>query len=351
VFEQLGLWDGIRHEAQPIRRIHIGERGRFGAARIDAAEEGVEALGYTVENRVLGAALWRQLDARPRFTCLAPAEVDAIDVMPDSVRFRVRCADGSRQLGARLLVAADGARSPLRNKLDLAASVDDYGQSAIIVNCTTTETHRSRAYERFTGDGPLAVLPLTRNRVAVVWVQPTPVAEAAMQLEPAAFRDALQQAFGYRLGLFETIGRRDMHPLYRVRSDRVVSERSVLIGNAAVALHPVAGQGFNLALRDVAALAELMADVVAGSGSSADVGGAEMLDAYQRWRSTDQRKLATFTHALVRGFGNDLPGARDARSLGLLAFDLIPGAKSQLARHTMGLAGRVPKLARQLGLG
>lgn len=350
VLDRLGLWQHIRPEAQPIRFIHIGERGRFGAARIDAREEGVEALGYTVENRVLGRALWDPLMQQSRFTCLAPAELVDCAPVANHVLARVRTGEAEREIRARLVVAADGARSKLREIIGVLARIDDYAQQAVIVNCTTEEAHRGRAFERFTPDGPIAVLPLTRNRVAVVWTLPSSEAERMIALATDDFRVALQRAFGYRLGCITRVGRRDRHPLLRVRSDTVVGERSVLIGNAAIALHPVAGQGFNLALRDTAALAEIIATALEAPGGDVDIGSVEVLDRYRRWRAADQRKLAGFTHALVRGFGADWPGLDTARGVGLMLFDLVPGAKSVLARHTMGLAGRVPKLARGLGL-
>ncbi len=350
VLEQLGLWDAIRHEAEPIRWIHIGERGRFGAARIDAREEGVSALGYTVENRVLGRALWEPLTAQERFSCLAPAEVVDFAVAEDAVTAQVAVAGETRPIRARLMVAADGARSRVREALGVAAQVDDYEQAAIVVNCTTGEPPRNRAFERFTPSGPIAVLPLPRERVAIIWTLPAAEAERVAGLGDDEFRAALQSVFGWRLGAFQRVGRRDRYPLARVRSDELVRERTVLIGNAAVALHPVAGQGFNLALRDVAALAEVLADGIAGRDVPFDAGAAASLDAYRSWRASDQQKLAGFTHALVQGFGAGLPGLGDMRGLSLMAFDLVPGAKSLLARHTMGLAGRVPRLARHLGL-
>lgn len=350
VLEQLGLWDAIRHEAEPIRWIHIGERGRFGAARIDARAEGVSALGYTVENRVLGRALWEPLAAEERFSCLAPAEVVDFAVDTDAVTAQVAVAGETRPIRARLMVAADGARSRVREALGVGAHVDDYEQAAIVVNCTTEEPPRNRAFERFTPTGPIAVLPLPRERVAIIWTLPAAETERIAGFGDDEFREALQSVFGWRLGAFVRVGRRDRYPLARVRSDELVRERTVLIGNAAVALHPVAGQGFNLALRDVAALAEVLADGIAGRDVPFDAGDAASLDAYRRWRASDQQKLAGFTHALVQGFGAGLPGLGDMRGLALLAFDLVPGAKSLLARHTMGLAGRVPRLARHLGL-
>ena len=349
VLEQLGLWDAIRHEAEPIRWIHIGERGRFGAARIDARAEGVSALGYTVENRVLGRALWEPLAAEERFSCLAPAEVVDFAVDTDAVTAQVAVAGETRPIRARLMVAADGARSRVREALGVGAHVDDYEQAAIVVNCTTEEPPRNRAFERFTPTGPIAVLPLPRERVAIIWTLPAAETERIAGFGDDEFREALQSVFGWRLGAFVRVGRRDRYPLARVRSDELVRERTVLIGNAAVALHPVAGQGFNLALRDVAALAEVLADGIAGRDVPFDAGDAASLDAYRRWRASDQQKLAGFTHALVQGFGAGLPGLGDMRGLALLAFDLVPGAKSLLARHTMGLAGRVPRLARHHG--
>ncbi|MGD8339958.1 MAG: 2-octaprenyl-6-methoxyphenyl hydroxylase [Gammaproteobacteria bacterium] len=345
VLEQLGLWEAIRPEAQPIRDIHIGERGRFGAARISAEEEGVEALGFTVENRVLGAALWDPLMQDAGFRCLSSAEVVDLTQTAAATEARVESADGDLVVRARLTVAADGARSGLRRALGIEARVDDYDQQAIIVNCTTQEPHRCRAFERFTPDGPLALLPLTADRVAVVWTLRSNRAERALGLAEDDFRSALQDAFGFRLGRFERIGRRDSHALHRVRSTAVVRDRTVLIGNAANALHPVAGQGFNLAVRDAAALAEVIA-----SAPRDDVGSPELLERYLSWRTDDQRKLTGFTHALVRGFGAEGVGLDTLRGLGLMAFDLLPGGKSLLARHTMGLAGRVPRLARHLDL-
>jgi len=348
VLAQLDLWGVMRTEAQPIRHIHIGERGRFGAARIDAHEEGVAALGFTVENRVLGSALWKPLTEHARFRCLSPAELVDFSSTADAVSAQVDSAEAKVTINTRLMVAADGARSKLRRSLGIGSRVDDYEQQAIIVNCTTEEPHRARAFERFIPDGPLAVLPLTQNRVAVVWTLPTNDAEKVLSLSDDEFRLTLQCAFGYRLGHFERIGRRDKHPLHRVRSDDLTRERTVLIGNAALALHPVAGQGFNLALRDTAALAEVIADAARAGG--VDVGAPALLKRYETWRANDQRKLARFTHALIRGFGADTAGLSTLRGAGLMAFDLIPGAKSLVARHTMGLAGRVPKLARHLDL-
>jgi 2-octaprenyl-6-methoxyphenol hydroxylase len=351
ILDQLGLWAALQTEAQPIRSIHIGEQGRFGAARIDAHEEGVDALGYTIENRTLGHALWQPLaQSAAGFTLLAPAELLDFETSEDAVIAEVRTEQGLKHVRAQLLVAADGARSAVRRALGIAMHEDDYEQQAIIVNCTTAQTHAGRAFERFTPNGPLAVLPLTGGRVAVIWTLPAAVADRCMALDEYAFGRELQTAFGHRLGRIERIGERSLHRLRRTRSGALTGPRSLLIGNAAVSLHPVAGQGFNLALRDVATIAELVADAVHGADADADIGSAAVLERYAAWRTRDQRNVAWFTHGLVHGFGLRLPGLGALRGLGLVAFDLIPGAKSLLARHTMGMGGRLPRLARGLSL-
>jgi 2-octaprenyl-6-methoxyphenol hydroxylase len=351
ILGELGLWSAVQAEAQPIRSIHIGERGRFGAARIEAHEEGVAALGFTVENRILGKALWDRLSQPTAgFTCLAPAAVTEFEADDSGVTAAVESGGKSSTVRARLLVAADGADSSVRRALGIAAREDDYEQGAIIVNCTTQAPHAGRAYERFTPQGPLAVLPLPRGRIAVIWTLPAARAEECMALDEAAFRSELSGAFGRRLGRFERIGQRSLHRLRRTLSDALTGPRTLLIGNAAVSLHPVAGQGFNLALRDVATIAELVADEVRRTGAAADAGAAAVLDRYRAWRVSDQRKVAAFTHGLVRCFGASLPGLGVLRGFSLVAFDLLPGAKSQLARHTMGMAGRLPRLARRLSL-
>jgi 2-octaprenyl-6-methoxyphenol hydroxylase len=345
ILDRLGLWEDVAADAQPIRTILISEQRRFGVARIEAREEGVAALGHTLENRSLGAALWDRLArADADFDLLAPARLARLEAEPGAVLAEVEQGDTRLRVRGRLLVAADGTQSAVRGALGISAREDDYGQQAVIVNCTTEAAHEGRAFERFTPRGPLAVLPLTRRRVGIVWTQPAAEAARAMALDDAAFRDALQLLFGRRLGRFERIGARAVHRLARVRSDSLAGRRVLLIGNAAVSLHPVAGQGFNLALRDVAALAELIAD-------APDPGAADLLERYARWRAADQRNVAAFTHGLVRLFGVDSAVLGAARGLGLLGFDLFPGAKSLLARHTMGMAGRLPRLARGLDLG
>jgi 2-octaprenyl-6-methoxyphenol hydroxylase len=345
----LALWPALQGSTEAIRSIHISERGRFGAARISAAEEHVPALGYTVENQALGRVLWERLAGAPRLTLLTPAKVAALALDEDGVEASVEHAQSTLRVRAKLVVAADGARSAVRAALGVPVDEHDYAQQALVFNCSTELPLVGRAFERFTPRGPLALLPITAGRAAAIWTLPADEAGRTAGLGDAAFRAALQDVFGQRLGRFTRIGERYLHPLARIASDAVHGRRAVLIGDAALRLHPVAGQGFNLALRDVATLAEVLADTLV-EAAGADVGAEPLLERHAAWRASDRRRVSTFTHGLIRLFGDALPGIGVGRGLGLMAFDLLPGAKALLARQTMGKAGRLPRLARGLRL-
>ncbi len=340
VLTGIGLWPQLAAQATPIRRIHISERGRFGFARIDAAEQGVEALGYVLPNRVVGAALWERLRGSEHFALLCPATVEHVEPQTDAVEVRLAGADTLR---ARLVIAADGAQSAVRQALGISASNQDYRQSAVVTTVATGSPHEGVAYERFTATGPLAVLPLAGDRCAVIWTLEPAAAQAALALSDDAFLQALQDRFGFRLGRFTRVGKRGAYPLALTQADERVGRRCVIIGNAAQGLHPIAGQGFNLGLRDVATLAEVIADTV---GTREALGGEAMLTRYDEWRRHDRRSIIAFTDGLVRLFASPLAGVRAARNLGLLLFDLAPPAKQALSRLSLGFAGRLPRLAR-----
>jgi 2-octaprenyl-6-methoxyphenol hydroxylase len=355
ILEALGVWEQVCPEAAPIRRIHVSDAGRYGFARLEAAQQGVDAFGYVVVNRVLGRALWSRLGAQPVLLRCMPARANGGGLEGDA---RVLALDSPaagvpKSLRARLLVAADGAQSLLRSAAGIEAQVADYGQVAVIANLAADRSHHDVAYERFTPSGPIALLPLASGDWGVVWTLTTERAAEALAWDDARFLDELQRCFGWRAGRFTRVGRRTSYPLKLTRAAAATAERLVLIGNAAQSLHPVAGQGFNLGLRDAATLAELLVDRAAqcaAGGTRFDPGAAAVLAEFAQRRADDRGGVTRFTDGLVRLFGDARPGVGFARDLGLLLFDLSPTAKAALARVSWGFAGRTPRLARGLPL-
>jgi 2-octaprenyl-6-methoxyphenol hydroxylase len=341
VQEGIGAWRAVAAQATAIRRIHVSERGAFGTAILTAAEQGVAALGHTVENRLLGRALRERVAGAPRVRII-PARVTRLEAGAAAIHLETEVGEG---IDARLVVAADGAQSAVRSALGIAASVEDYGQHAVVAHVDTTRFHDHTAYERFTPEGPIALLPIREGRCAAVWTLEPAAAKRALGLDDAAFLAALQAAFGLRLGRFTRVGRRQSYPLALTRAASLTAPRAAILGNAAQSLHPVAGQGFNLALRDVAMLAELLAGAPGG-----DPGAPALLARYAEWRAPDRDAVVRFTDTLVRGFGVDLAPLRQARGAGLFLFDLLRPVKHAFARRTMGLAGRQPRLVRGLPL-
>ena len=348
IFGAMGVWESLRNAATAIRTIHVSERGRFGSAHLDAAEQGVSALGYVVEARALGEVLNARLEAQTNLDLLRPARAVALTPDGEAASVTIEEAGGRRELTARLVVAVDGAQSPVRDQfLHLPTRVEEYGQTAVIANVTPERPHHNVAYERFTDSGPLAVLPLSLGRCAVVWTHEAEAAEATLALDDEGFLAALQERFGHRLGRFIKAGERHAYPLRLIRAEAQTAPRVALMGNAAHTLHPIAGQGFNLGLRDVALLAELVNDAIR---DGADPGAGELLERYAAGRESDQRRVTTFSDGLVRLFTNPWPPLAAARGLALTAFDLCPPAKRLFAMQNMGVMGRQPRLARGLPL-
>jgi 2-octaprenyl-6-methoxyphenol hydroxylase len=346
IFQALEVWPLIEREATPIRRIHVSDQGRFGFARISAEEQGLDALGYVVTNRVMGAALWRRL-GEAGITVLAPVRVSAMQL--DGGVQRLECATdvgASFTVSARLVVAADGAKSVVREAAGVSAQSWDYSQIALIANVFTQRFHEHVAYERFTSAGPIALLPLTEGRTGLVWTLEPPRAHEVAQLSDAEFLAELQQAFGFRLGRFTKVGVRNLYPLTLTRSEDHVAERVAVIGNAAQALHPIAGQGFNLGLRDAASLAEVLAVAQRDHPREFDAGNGLWLQQYREWRSADRSNIVRFTDGLVRVFTQSFGPVKLLRDAGLLAFDLMPAAKDALSQLSLGAAGRIPRMAR-----
>jgi 2-octaprenyl-6-methoxyphenol hydroxylase len=346
IFETLGVWDEMAKNSAPIRSIHVSDAGRFGVARLDAREQGVHAFGYVVPNRVIGNALWQALRTAANIEIAVPAQLKGATLRPDGVVLEVIRQGVTEKVHARVAVAADGAGSVLRASAGIDASVEDYEQVAIVVNAATERPNNGEAFERFTDSGPLAVLPVSGGGYAVIWAVTPARAAQLVSLDEPAFAAELLEAFGWRAGRWSKIGRRNTYPLALSRADETVAGRIVLIGNAAQALHPVAGQGFNLGLRDAATLAEMLAAM--GAANTEDVN--ELLAKFSAWRAEDRKGVTRFTDGLVKLFGNDTPGLGLVRNFGLLMFDLSPAAKRALSRVSWGFAGRMPRLARGLPL-
>lgn len=350
MYEAMGIWPDIVAASTPIRSIHVSDKGRFGFSHIDAEEQGVEALGYVVINRVLGAVLQSKLTEQDGVDVICPARVVAVELGPDSANTTLELEDEKRQnLSCSLLVVADGANSNVRTMLGISAQKSQYGQRAVIGNLSPEKQPNNRAYERFTAQGPLAILPVADDRAAFVWTVSEHDAERVLALDDQEFLAEIQAEFGYRLGRFSRVGKRAAYPLVLTKAVRLTATRSVLVGNSAHGLHPVSAQGFNLGMRDVAALCDCVVDARSASGG-VDPGNGQLLERYATWRRSDQNKLVNFTDNLVRIFGSSRPPTRILRNIGMLAFDLVPGVRSLFAKHTMGLAGHLPRLSRGVPL-
>lgn len=330
IYQRLGVWDQIAERAEPITDIHVSDRGRAGVTRLDAASQQVQALGYVVENAWIGHCLWQALDDNV-VTRRCPAEVEYMRAVPGG--YRLTLTD-SQTLDCDLAVLADGGRSGLREHLGIEVKQSPYGQTALIANVTPGIPHGGRAFERFTDEGPMALLPLPDNRCALVWTRPERDAARLGSIPETEFLDELQQAFGYRLGGFQQVGARHLYPLVLIEAEEQVRSSLVVLGNAAHSLHPIAGQGYNLSLRDTEALA------VALLHSSAPLGDLSVLQGYHRQQRSDQRLTVGFSDQLTQLFGESGRLSVAGRNLGLLGLDLLPPAKAWFARQAMGMGVR-----------
>jgi 2-octaprenyl-6-methoxyphenol hydroxylase len=345
IFDGMGLWAAMAETAEPILRVHVSDRGRFGFAHLDADDEGVPALGYVTPARTIGAAIDACLPQAGGVELLRPARLGGLRIERDHATLDVAVGGVSRLLRTKLVVAADGGDSDVRRRMKLGVRERAYGYDAVISTVTPSRPQAGVAYERFTDSGPLAMLPMTGGRWSVVWTAHERDTPAILALDDSGFQHALEQRFGRRLGKLNKPGRRIAYPLRLVLAREITKSRVALIGNAAHTLHPVAGQGFNLGLRDVAELADLLTEAHL---TGRDPGGPAVLNGYRERRRGDQRNVAQVTDTLARLFVNPLPPVRAARDAGMLALDLCPTARHAAARRFMGLGGRLPRLARGL---
>lgn len=333
--EAIGVWRHAGAAATPIRHIHVSRAGEFGSARIDADKHGVDALGWTLPARELGAALLRRLDECTRLTRLAPATLVTLEPLADGWRAQVRTADGMRSIDTRLLVGADGSESLVRSQLGIEAERHDYQQTLFVCTVTPERDHARRAYERFSDEGPVALLPLAERRCGLVLTVPADQAEAVAARDDDGYIALAQQRFGWRLGKLGRPGKRHPYAIQRVAASRLTAPRAVLVGNAAQTVHPIGAQGFNLGLRDALTLAELAAAAV-------DPGAPALLQRYAERRAPDRDGTMLMSHGLVRLACLPQPLLAPLRSLTLLACDRLPPLQRGLARRGMGFRGEPP---------
>ncbi|MGB0448986.1 MAG: 2-octaprenyl-6-methoxyphenyl hydroxylase [Porticoccaceae bacterium] len=338
IFEAAGLWPALQSEASNIEKIHVSDRGHIGLTRIDASEAHVEALGYVVENRWIGSVLLEKLSTTS-VEVLAPARVETIKPLKSGMRLTLQ--ETGQVVESSLVVIADGANSQTAQKTGIHSNQQPYGQQGIIANIALEKPHGGVAYERFTDQGPMAMLPLPdfegSSRCALVWTQPTEVAEQLMAATDKEFLKALQDCFGFRLGMLQKVGERHSYPLALTTSTEQVRRNLVVLGNAAHSLHPVAGQGFNLSLRDVAVLAEVLGQARTGVE---DFAALEVLERYQQRQLADQQNTLLFSDNLPKLFSQASSVVALGRNSGLLVMDLMPGLRSRFARFGMGMATR-----------
>ena len=335
IFRALGIWDVIATGAQPIEHIQISARGRWGVTRLRASDYGLEALGYVIESHALGRCLLDAVDATAAIELIDAARFESL-AQNDGIEIEFRRKRKRVTLEPELAVIADGAESPARAALGIGHRVVDYRQTVVVCNVEVGAPRARDAFERFTPQGPLAMLPLGGNRYACVWTLRPEASDDIVALDDAAFCAALEDGFGFRLGGIERAGERFALPLRRVQADALAAGRCVLLGNAANALHPVAGQSFNLSLRDIACLYERLAERPL---ETLDPAGVERLGAeYAAARAAEQRRVIRYGDGLVTLFSNELPLLDPARAVALGLLDLLPALKAQVAFAGMGLA-------------
>lgn len=341
IFQEAGIWPVLQQWVQPIRQVHVSDRGYWGSTLMDDDRENLPALGYVVENAWLGKALLHVVRQKPNVTFCCPATVERLRPMADGAELQLRMGEQTDIVHAHLAIVADGARSAICQALGIHIDTHDYGHTAIVANVTTSEPHHGIAYERFTDTGPMALLPLPevekgRSRSALVWTMPASEAHALLAQDDTHFLKTLQARFGYRQGQFLQVGQRHSYPLMLSTATEQVRQHIVVLGNAAHSLHPVAGQGFNLALRDVKALCRILEKA---NAQQLPIGELEGLHQYVQGQKADQWLTTVFSDALPGLFSRRQPWIAVGRGLGLVGLELVPGLKSTFVRFATGIRG------------
>ncbi len=338
MLDRLGIWSRVPAEDSPILDIRVSDGESRLFLHYDHEEVGVPALGYMVENRHLRFAVQQAVQEADGVQLMAPADISAIEAGPDMTIVTLK--DG-RRIAARMVIAADGRRSWTREQAGIQVTAWDYGQTGFVCTVAHEHPHQYVAHERFLPAGPFAILPLSDNRASIVWTEKDPAAAYIKSMDDKAYMAALARRFGDFLGELELVSPRWAYPLSLQFARSSTAERLALIGDASHAMHPIAGQGLNMGLRDVAALAEVLTDA---HRLGLDIGAAHVLEGYERWRGFDNMLMLASTDGLNRLFSNDLPPVRLARDLGLAAVNKIGPLKKAFMRHAMGQSGNLPRL-------
>ena len=336
IYQELGLWNALQEHATPILEVNITEQGSFGKARLKAEQEKVESFGQVIENAWLGRVLLTQVKKEPLIELIDGVQVTSLIQETDFAYIEAQRGESSLKLQSKLVIAADGRDSFCRKALGIGASEHDYDQVAIVTTVQTSKPHAHVGFERFSHLGPLALLPLPGEyRRSVVWpVKKGTEGEWLGDENDQHFLDALQETYGDRAGKFQKTGKRFSFPLSQVLAEKQAVGRVVLMGNAAHTIHPVAGQGFNLCMRDAHVLVRYLKEQQV---QGADLGDAGILQDYEKSRLSDQQRVIKFCDSVVRGFSNQNPFLKLMRNTGLIAFDTIPGIKPLVANYAMGL--------------
>ena len=335
ILEQLNVWPNLQQHACAIEHIQVSQQKQFGRVRLHAEDSQVEAMGYVLENRALGQHLWQALLQLKNLTLFAPAQVLQYTMSDAGAQLQLSQDGNTLNLSTQLLVLADGANSQGCHQLGIDQNRFDYGQNALVCNVSFDQPHQHWAYERFTNQGPMALLPMVGNRFGLVWCISRQQAQEYALLSDEDFKQHLQETVGYKVGRISRVGERNQYPLNLVKSQEQFRRHVVVMGNAAHAMHPVAGQGFNLALRDAQALARQ----ISGHWPQQSVGSLEMLSAYFKSQQQDQELTIGLSHELPTRFTEVGSHWSILRSLGMNMLDVLPTAKKLFAKQAMGLVG------------
>ncbi len=346
IMQALDLWRDLCVFASPIEEILVCDRGHFGFHRMSASQypqsiSGRPFLGQVITSKDCGQVFWKRLSRQSNLQIFCPAKLTHLKQTENKTELTIACGKSSKTLSASLVVAADGAHSITRKLSTISESFDDYGQAAIIANIQTQLTHQHRAIERFTEHGPLALLPLA-DKLSLVWTVPSSELKTTLALSDQSFIQQLQPIMGQRLGRITKVGKRVGYPLKLMKTECLYKNRTLLLGNASHSIHPIAGQGFNLGLRDVAWLTQML---IEADPEVDDIGGNDFLQSYALKRQPDIDRTIQFTDTLARLFVNSNWLLTQCRNLALTGLPFISVVQLWLAETAMGLGSPVPRLA------